>query len=80
MAYFNYHAKIIQKIKYGELTSYYFDKHYNKIGFCLVLCFENKKYPIRENHFEEYFDLIGEYYNTTKSGNVNITTQKIIND
>ncbi len=70
MTYFNYHAKIFQKIKLGELTSYYFDSSYNKIGFCLVLCFGDKKYPIRENHFEEYFELIGKFYETKKEENI----------
>lgn len=68
MAYFNYHAKIKQKIRAGELTSYYFQNDYNKIGFCLVLCFVDKKYPIREYRFDEYFALIGELYKIKKMG------------
>lgn len=64
MAYFNYHAKVKNKIKEGKLTHYYFDYQYKNIGFALVLCFGDQKLPIREKHFEEYFDLIGEYYNT----------------
>lgn len=66
MAYYNYHAQVTQKIKNGELISYYFDNNYNKIGFCLVLCFIDKKYPIRESNFDDYFNLIGEYYSTQK--------------
>lgn len=74
MAYFNYHAKIQTKIKNGELTSYHFDQNYPQIGFALVLCFGNKKYPVREHAFAEYFDLIGNIYSTTKCGNEYITT------
>lgn len=62
MAYFNYHAKVKNKIKEGKLKSYYFDKNYNLIGFALVLCFDGEKYPIREKRFEEYFELIGQLY------------------
>ena len=62
MSYFNYHAKVKKLIAEGKLKEYYFDKNYNKIGFALVLCFSNKKYPIREKHFEEYFELIGKFY------------------
>lgn len=73
MAYFNYHAKIFQKIKNGELKSYHFEKNYKNIGFALVLCFESEKYPIREPHFEKYFDLIGNLYNTKKVGDNYVT-------
>ena len=76
MSYYNYHAKIKNKIKNGELINYYFDYNYNKIGFCLVLVFEDKKYPIREKHFEEYFELIGNLYNTKKIENKCLTQFK----
>ena len=69
MAYFNYHAIIMQKIKNGELKYYYFEPNYKNIGFALVLCFGDKKYPVKETRFDEYFDLIGNYYVTTKAGN-----------
>ena len=74
MAYFNYHAKISKKIRAGELTSYYFDSNYKNIGFCLVLCFDNEKFPVRENHFEEYFAEIGNFYSTQKEGDIFKTT------
>ena len=64
MSYYNYHAKVAQKIKSGELTSYYFDSDYKNIGYALVLCFGLKKYPIREEKFSQYFELIGKYYKT----------------
>lgn len=64
MAYFDYHAKVKKLVKEGKLSGYYFDKQYKKIGFVLVLVFDEKKYPIREDRFEEYFDLIGEFYDT----------------
>lgn len=70
MAYFNYHARITQKIKNGELEYYYFEPNYKNIGFAMVLCFANKKYPVRENRFGEYFDLIGSFYVTTKVDNI----------
>lgn len=70
MSYFNYHAKVKKIIIEGKLKYYYFDDKYKNIGFALVLCFEDKKYPIREKRFEEYFKLIGEYYTTTKNGNI----------
>lgn len=70
MAYFNYHARIVQKIKNGELEYYYFEPNYKNIGFALVLCFIDKKYPIKESRFKEYFDLIGNFYITIKVGNI----------
>ena len=62
MSYFNYHAKVKRLITAGKLQSYYFDTDYKNIGFALVLCFEDKKFPIREKHFQEYFELIGKVY------------------
>ena len=73
MGYYNYHAQVKSKIKNGELKSYHFEKDYKNIGFCLMLCFNDKCYPIREKHFEEYFNLIGEYYSTIKDGKNFIT-------
>lgn len=74
MAYFDYHSHIKKLIANGKLKSYHFEKSYGSIGFALVLCFENKKYPIREEHFAEYFDLIGKSYLTKKVGNIFETT------
>lgn len=76
MAYFNYHAKIKQKILAGELQKYYFDKNYKSIGFALVLCFGTKKYPVRENMFLEYFELIGQNYDTQQSNEIFFTIFK----
>ena len=75
MTYFNYHAKVKNKIKQGKLTCYYFDYNYKNIGLALVLCFDTENYPIREKHFEEYFKLIGEYYTTKKYKNICYTTR-----
>ncbi len=66
MGYYNYHAQVINRIKQGKLKSYHFEKNYKGIGFALVLKFDDKKFPIREKHFEIYFDLIGNYYLTQK--------------
>lgn len=74
MTYFNYHAKIKQKICSGELKSYHFDLHYKNIGFALVLNFTDKSYPIREHKFSEYFKLIGKHYSITKKGQIFCTT------
>ena len=62
MSYFDYHAKIKKLIREGNLKCYYFEKSYKNIGFALVLCFDDKKYPIREERFAEYFELIGQHY------------------
>lgn len=70
MGYFNYHAKVKRLVAEGKLTKYYFDRSYNKIGFALVLCFDNQKFPIREKHFEEYFELIGKFYVIKQINNV----------
>ena len=77
MTYFDYHAKVKKLIKEGKLKSYYFDKSYNNIGFALVLCFDGKKYPIREERFLEYFDLIGSLYNIKKTDDMFVTEFKI---
>ena len=77
MAYYNYHAQVISKIKGGRLKSYHFENDYKNIGFCLVLCFDDKSYPIREKHFEKYFDLIGKYYSTHKEKDIFYTKKQI---
>lgn len=74
MGYYNYHSKIKRLVTDGKLLSYYFDSEYKNIGFAMVLCCDGKKYPIREHHFEEYFDLIGKFYITKKSGEIYETT------
>ena len=62
MAYYNYHATIMQKIKNGELKSYHFCPNHKHIGYALILCFKNKSYPIKEERFEAYFNLIGRWF------------------
>ena len=76
MTYFDYHAKIKKIIKNFELKAYFFDKEYKNIGFAMVLCFENKIYPIREEKFFEYFELIGDYYQIKQENNKYITIPK----
>lgn len=76
--YYNYHSKIKSKIVNGELTSYYFQSDYKSIGFALVLCIGEKKYPIREPMFDDYFKLIGENYNIQKKDEICFTTPKIV--
>lgn len=67
MRYFNYHSKIQKLIKEGKLKGYYFDQNYKNIGFALILTVDTKKYPIREHRLEEYFELIGKFYDTIKT-------------
>lgn len=74
MAYFSYHNKVKDLLRQGKLKFYYFDKNYKNIGFCMVLDFNGKHYPIREDKFDEYFDLIGEFYSTKKVENLYQTT------
>ena len=62
MSYFNYHAKVKRMITEGKLQKYYFDADYKNIGFALVLCFNDKKFPVREKRFQEYFAIIGKHY------------------
>ena len=73
MAYFDYHARVKRLILDGKLKSYHFERAYKNIGFALVLCFDDKVYPIREDRFFEYFEIIGRLYSTKKCGNVFLT-------
>ena len=59
MGYFNYHAKIKNKIKNGELERFEFVDEYNTIKPALLLYFKDGKiFPIREHMFDEYFKLL----------------------
>lgn len=59
MGYFNYHAKIKNKIKNGELQRFEFVDEYNNIKPALVLHFcDGKVFPIREHMFDEYLKLL----------------------
>ena len=76
MGYYNYHAEVTKRIRAGKLKSYHFENNYKDIGFCLLLCFEDKNFPVREKHFLNYFDLIGKFYFTKKNKNKFITILK----
>ncbi len=59
MSYFNYHAKAKNLIKAGNLIKYEVVEKWNSISPALVLYFENNKpMPIRQEKWEEYFELI----------------------
>lgn len=59
MGYYNYHAKIKQKIKDGELVRFEFVDNYKNYSPCLVLYFsDGKVYPIKEYMFDEYLKLL----------------------
>lgn len=59
MGYFNYHAKIKNKIKNGELERFEFVDEYNAIKPALLLYFKDGKvFPIREHMFDEYFEIL----------------------
>lgn len=59
MTYFNYHAKVKQKIKDGKLVTYKIVDRYNSIAPAMVLYFsEGRPMPIREHKWNEYFELI----------------------
>lgn len=55
-----YHNKIKQRIKNGELETYYFCKHYHGIGECLILVFKTEPIsrPIRPHRYQEYLKLL----------------------
>ena len=60
-SYFNYHATAKNLILSGKLKEYYFTEKYKNISPALVLVFDDIKHPImpiREDHFEEYINLI----------------------
>ncbi|AMJ42024.1 hypothetical protein SAMN02745151_02935 [[Clostridium] propionicum DSM 1682] len=67
-----YHNKIKQRIKNGELETYYFCESYPKIGECLVLVFvtEPVTRPIRPHRYHEYLKLL-EQQNKENSNEVN---------
>ncbi|WP_312047787.1 hypothetical protein [Anaerotignum sp.] len=55
-----YHNKIKQRIKNGELKTYFYSNSYPKIGECLVLVFKTEPNyrPIRPYRYHEYLDLL----------------------
>lgn len=59
MGYFNYHAKVKQKILDGEFIGFKIVEKHNNIAPALLLSFsDGKTYPIREYMWDEYFKLI----------------------
>lgn len=59
MSYFNYHAKVKQKIQEGKLVTFKIVDKYNSISPAMVLYFsDGKVMPIRQHRWDEYFDLI----------------------
>lgn len=59
MGYYNYHAKLKQKIKDGELEKFEFVDSYKNFSPCLVLYFKDGKvFPVREYMFDEYIKLL----------------------
>lgn len=58
LGYYNYHAKIKEKIKDGKLVSFKIVDKWNSISPALVLFFsDGTTKPIREYRWEEYFEL-----------------------
>ena len=61
MTYFNYHATIKKLIAQGKLKFWYISPNHNGIKPALVLVFDDISHPvmpIRENKWQEYFDII----------------------
>lgn len=59
MAYFNYHAVAKKLIISGHCRYAKLVEKHNQISPALVLFFDNHPpLPIRENRFEEYFELL----------------------
>lgn len=58
-----YHGRIIQRIKAGELTNWYFTNDYPGIGEALVLVFGTMPFlrPVRPERYAEYADILAEY-------------------
>lgn len=54
-----YHNKIKQRIKNGELETFYFCDNYPNIGECLVLVFKTEPVlrPIRPHKYQDYLHI-----------------------
>ena len=64
MAYFNYHATAKRMIREGKLRCCYIAARHGSISPALVLCFDDERHPvmpIREDRWEEYWQLLSEY-------------------
>lgn len=60
----------MKKLKNKELTKYYFVTNHPNIGYALLLCFGEEKYPIRPKMYYEYFEIIDNLYNATEKNNI----------
>ncbi|MGI5841864.1 MAG: thermostable hemolysin delta-VPH [Christensenellales bacterium] len=59
MTYYNYHAKVKEKLLSGQLKTFKIVDEYNTIKPAMLLEFNDGKiYPIREHMWEHYFDII----------------------
>ncbi len=59
MSYFNYHGRVKQKLKTGDLERFEIVERWNDISPALVLHFsDGEAYPIRETYWDEYLDII----------------------
>lgn len=59
MSYYNYHAKIKEKILSGKLDYYKIVDSWNDISPAMVLYFKDgKTYPIRQHKWDEYLNLL----------------------
>lgn len=60
--YFNYHAKVQNKIRNGEAICFEILENYHNISPCLLIHFEDESsMPIRQHKFEEYLFLLAKY-------------------
>ena len=60
MPYFNYHGRNKKMIREGQLLDYFYDEREGKIY--LFLLFKNGlKVPIKEERWQEYYQLLNEY-------------------
>jgi len=64
IAIYPYHAIIKQRIRNGELIDIQDCENYNKVGRCKLLIFSSPpfKRPIRPERFEEYRDILLNFY------------------
>lgn len=62
MSYFNYHAKVKNLIKTGHCVKAEIVEKYNNISPALIIYFDNNiPMPIREQRFNEYFELLEQH-------------------
>lgn len=62
MSYFNYHAKVKNLIKTGHCVKAEIVEKHNNISPALIIYFDNNiPMPIREQRFNEYFELLEQH-------------------